>query len=99
MRLVAAILCIVVLAICSLGIQDDIQAYHSVSLNVAGLTNDTYRDFIGKLREVVTQGTCRVRCLPVLNPESKVKKVENRFVLTLQHFNSTIYSSAPNKPS
>ncbi|KAI8027951.1 hypothetical protein LOK49_LG02G01626 [Camellia lanceoleosa] len=80
MRVVAAILCIVVLAICSLGIQGDIQAYPSVSFNVADITVATYTEFIGALRKNVTRGTRTVRCLPVLNPESKVL-VGNRFVL------------------
>ncbi|GMP41579.1 hypothetical protein CsSME_00011627 [Camellia sinensis var. sinensis] len=79
MRVVAAILYIV-LAIFSLGIQGKVQAYSSISFNVAGATVTTYRDFIGALREIVSRGTDTVNGLPVLNPESKVS-VGNRFVL------------------
>ncbi|CAL5330736.1 unnamed protein product [Camellia sinensis] len=79
MRVVAAILYIV-LAIFSLGIQGNVQAYSSISFNVAGATVATYRDFIGALREIVSRGTQTVNGLPVLNPESKVL-VGNRFVL------------------
>ncbi|KAI8024750.1 hypothetical protein LOK49_LG02G01500 [Camellia lanceoleosa] len=79
MRVVAAILYIV-LATFSLGIQGNVQAYSSISFNVAGATVATYRDFIGALREIVSRGTQTVNGLPVLNPESKVL-VGNRFVL------------------
>ncbi|CAL5330601.1 unnamed protein product [Camellia sinensis] len=80
MRVVAAILCIVVLAICSLGIQGDIQAYPSVSFDVADITEATYGEFIGALRKNVTWGNRTVRGVPVLNPKSEVP-VGNRFVL------------------
>ncbi|THG07608.1 nigrin b-like [Camellia sinensis] len=80
MKGVAAILYIVVLAICSIGIQGDVQAYSSISYNVAGATWTTYRDFIGELREIVSRGTRTVNGLPVLKLESEVL-VGNRFVL------------------
>ncbi|CAL5330746.1 unnamed protein product [Camellia sinensis] len=79
MRVVAAILYIV-LAIFSLGIQGDVQAYPSVSFNVAGATLTTYRDFIWQLREIASWRTRTVNDLPVLNLESDVL-VGNRFVL------------------
>ncbi|XP_028080438.1 nigrin b-like [Camellia sinensis] len=56
------------------------RAYPSISFNVAGATEASYRDFIGELREIVSRGTRTVDGLPVLNPESKVL-VGNRFVL------------------
>ncbi|KAI8027463.1 hypothetical protein LOK49_LG02G01493 [Camellia lanceoleosa] len=71
MRVVAAILYIV-LAICSLGIQGDVQAYSSISFNVAGATFATHRDFIEELREIVSRGTRIVNGLPSLNLESEV---------------------------
>ncbi|KAL7234221.1 hypothetical protein ACSBR1_017755 [Camellia fascicularis] len=80
MRGVAAILYIVVLAICSLGIQGDVHAYSSISYNVSGATVATYRDFIEELREIVSRGTSTVNGLPVLKLESEVL-VGNRFVL------------------
>ncbi|THG23410.1 hypothetical protein TEA_008732 [Camellia sinensis var. sinensis] len=50
-------------------------------LNVAGLTWEKYRDFIGELRAIVTpKGTRVVHGLPVLNPEGKVLD-RDRFVL------------------
>ncbi|KAL7204480.1 hypothetical protein ACSBR2_017538 [Camellia fascicularis] len=79
MRVAAAILYIV-LAICSLGIQGDVQAYSSISYNVAGATLEKYRDFIEELREIVSRGTRTVNGLPVLKRESEVL-VGNRFVL------------------
>ncbi|KAL7234375.1 hypothetical protein ACSBR1_017888 [Camellia fascicularis] len=79
MRVVEAILYIV-LAIISLGIQSEVQAYSTISFNVVGATLATYRDFIGELREIVSRGTRTVNGLPVLNPESGVV-VANRFVL------------------
>ncbi|CAL5381924.1 unnamed protein product [Camellia sinensis] len=79
MRVVAAILYIV-LPICSLGIQDDVQANSSISFNVAGATLATYRDFLGELRVLVSRGTSTVNGLPVLNLDSEVSD-GNRFVL------------------
>ncbi|THG01784.1 ribosome-inactivating protein PMRIPm-like [Camellia sinensis] len=79
MRVVAAIL-FIVLAICSLGIQGDVQAYPSISFNVEGATFEKYRDFIEELREIVSRGTRTVNGLPVLNLASEVLD-ENRFVL------------------
>ncbi|KAI8027464.1 hypothetical protein LOK49_LG02G01494 [Camellia lanceoleosa] len=81
MRVVAAILYIV-LAICSLGIQGDVQAYSSISFNVADATFATYRDFLGELRAIVSRGTRTVNGLPVLNLESEVS-VGNQFVLAV----------------
>ncbi|CAL5330740.1 unnamed protein product [Camellia sinensis] len=79
MRVAAAIL-FIVLAICSLGIQGDVQAYPSISFNVEGATFERYRDFIGELREIVSRGTRTVNGLPVLNLASEVS-VGKRFVL------------------
>ncbi|KAL7219004.1 hypothetical protein ACSBR2_012135 [Camellia fascicularis] len=79
MRVVAAILCIV-LSIFNLGIQGDVQAYPSVSFNVAGATEASYRDFLGALREIVSRGTQTVNNLPVLKTEGKVSN-KDRFVL------------------
>ncbi|KAL7234380.1 hypothetical protein ACSBR1_017892 [Camellia fascicularis] len=79
MTVVAAIL-FIVLATFNLGIQGNVQAYSSISFNVAGVTVATYRDFIGALREIMSRRTQTVNGLPVLNPESKVL-VGNRFVL------------------
>ncbi|XP_028106701.1 nigrin b-like [Camellia sinensis] len=79
MRVVAAILCIVVLAICSLGIQGDIQAYPSVSFNVADITVATYREFIGALRKLRICSLL-LHQICAFNPESKVP-VGNRFVM------------------
>ncbi|KAI8024751.1 hypothetical protein LOK49_LG02G01501 [Camellia lanceoleosa] len=79
MRVAAAILYIV-LAIYSLGIQGDVQAYSSISYNVAGATLEKYRDFMEELREIVSRGTRTVNGLPVLKRESEVL-VGNRFVL------------------
>ncbi|GMP41592.1 hypothetical protein CsSME_00011638 [Camellia sinensis var. sinensis] len=79
MRVVAAILYIV-LSIFSLGIHGDVQAYPSISFNVAGATEASYRDFIGAPREIVSRGTQTVNGLPVLKTEGEVSN-QDRFVL------------------
>ncbi|XP_028066688.1 nigrin b-like [Camellia sinensis] len=79
MRVVAAILYII-LSIFSLGLQGDVQAYPSISFNVAGATEASYRDFIGALREIVSRGTQTVNGLPVLKTEGEVSN-QDRFVL------------------
>nr|AAC15886.1 ribosome inactivating protein precursor [Sambucus nigra] len=83
MRVIAAAmlyLYIVVLAICSVGIQGI--DYPSVSFNLAGAKSATYRDFLKNLRTIVATGTYEVNGLPVLRRESEVQ-VKNRFVLVL----------------
>ncbi|KAI8024934.1 hypothetical protein LOK49_LG02G01484 [Camellia lanceoleosa] len=79
MRVAAAILYIV-LSIFSLGIQGDVQAYPSISFNVAGANEAKYRDFLEALREIVSRGTQTKNGLPVLKTEGKVSD-NDRFVL------------------
>ncbi|CAK9139812.1 unnamed protein product, partial [Ilex paraguariensis] len=81
MRVLAAILYIVLLTICGLGIQGSgAPDYPSVSFNLARATWATYRDFIGELRERVTRGTKPINGVPVLRAANSVP-VEERFVL------------------
>ncbi|XP_028085351.1 nigrin b-like [Camellia sinensis] len=64
----------------SLGIQGDVQAYPSISFNVVGATEASYRDFLGALREIVSRGTQTVNGLPVLKTAGNVLD-RDRFVL------------------
>nr|AAL04123.1 ribosome-inactivating protein [Sambucus nigra] len=95
MRVIAAAMLyfyIVVLAICSVGIQGI--DYPSVSFNLDGAKSATYRDFLSNLRKTVATGTYEVNGLPVLRRESEVQ-VKSRFVLVpLTNYNGNTVTLA-----